>query len=50
MEINRIKKILEQKDNDCSLLTTERNFFEDRVKDIEQEMEMKSGENNRLRR
>lgn len=50
MEINRIKKILEQKDNDCNLLTTERNFFEDRVKDIEQEMEMKSGENNRLRR
>jgi uncharacterized protein YoxC len=50
MEINRIKKILEQKDNDCSLVTTERNMLQDRVKDLEEEMEMKSGENNRLRR
>jgi uncharacterized protein YoxC len=50
MEINRIKKMLEQKDNDCSLLTTERNMMQDRVKDLEEEMEMKSGENNRLRK
>ena len=50
MEINRIKKILEQKDNECTLLTAERNMMQDRVKDLEEEMEMKSGENNRLRK
>jgi chromosome segregation ATPase len=50
MEINRIKKLLEQKDNDCNLLTTRLNMMEDRCKDLEEEMEMKSGENNRLRK
>ena len=50
MEINRIKKILEQKDNECNLLTAERNMMQDRVKDLEEEMEMKSGENNCLRK
>ena len=50
MEINRIKKILEQKDNECNLVTAERNMMQDRVKDLEEEMEMKSGENNRLRK
>lgn len=50
MEINRIKKILEQKDNECNLLTVERDMMQDRVKDLEEEMELKSGENNRLRK
>ena len=50
MEINRIKKMLEQKDNDCNLLTTRLIMMEDRCKDLEDEMEMKSGENNRLRK
>lgn len=50
MEINRIKKILEQKDNECNLLIAERNMMQDRVKDLEEEMELKSGENNRLRK
>lgn len=50
MEINRIKRILESKDNECNLLTAERNMMQDRVKDLEEEMEMKSGENNRLRK
>lgn len=50
MEINRVKKLLEQKDADCSLLTTRLVMSEERAQDLEEEMEMKSGENNRLRK
>lgn len=50
IEINRIKKLLEQKDSDCSLLTTKLQISEDRANDLDEEMEMKSGENNRLRK
>ena len=31
-------------------LTTQLNIAEDRLRDIEEELEMKSGENNRLRK
>lgn len=50
MEINRIKKMMEQKDNECLHLNTTILMHEDRIKDIENELEMKSGENNRLRK
>ena len=49
MEINRVKKILEQKDQDCILLTTSLQIAEDALADVEKELELKSGENNRLR-
>ena len=49
-EINRIKKILEQRDQENMHLTTQLNIAEDRLRDIEEELEMKSGENNRLRK
>ena len=50
MEINRVKKILESRDADCQLLQTRLGIAEDRVEDLEQELELKSGENNRLRK
>ena len=50
VEINRIKKILEQKDNECLHLQTELKIEKESVKDMEDELEMKSGENNRLRK
>ena len=50
MEINRIKKLLEDKDGENMHLTTELNLANDRLADIEIEFEMKSGENNRLRK
>ena len=49
-EINRIKNILEKKDNECILLSTELKIARNRLREIEEEMEMKSGENNRLRK
>lgn len=50
MEINRLKKLLEQKDNECLHLNTQIKMQADRLTDIEDELEMKSGENNRLRK
>ena len=50
MEINRIKKLMEQKDREMDHLQTEFNMQKSRLDDIEEELEMKSGENNRLRK
>lgn len=50
IEINRIKKLMEQKDREHDHLQTQHNMNEARLKDIEEELEMKSGENNRLRK
>ena len=50
MEINRIKKLTEQKDRELDHLNTEHNMQNDRLGDIEDELEMKAGENNRLRK
>ncbi len=50
MEINRVKKLLEAKDADCNLLIKRLEMSEDRANDLDAEMEMKSGENNRLRK
>jgi len=50
MEINRIKKMMEQKDREHLHLNTQFNMQKDRLTDIEDELEMKAGENNRLRK
>jgi len=50
MEINRVKKILENRDADCQLLTTRLAIAEERLADLEEELELKSGESNRLRK
>ena len=50
MEINRIKKVVEERDRENAHLTTEKNMQEATLKDIDEELEMKSGENNRLRK
>mgnify|MGYP000589569202 CR=1 FL=1 len=50
MDINRIKKITEERDREIAHLTTEKNMQGAQIKDIEEELEMKSGENNRLRK
>ena len=50
MEINRLKKLIEQKDREFQLLNTQHDMQGDRLKEIEEELEMKSGENNRLRK
>ena len=50
MEINRIKKVVEERDREIAHLTTEKNMCEATLKDIDEELEMKSGENNRLRK
>lgn len=50
MEINRIKKVTEERDREIGHLTTEKNMLEATLKDIDEELEMKSGENNRLRK
>ena len=50
MEINRVKKLVEQKDREQEHLETQYNMQHDRLTDIEEELEMKAGENNRLRK
>ena len=50
IEINRIKKLMEQKDREFEHLNTEYNMQVAQIKDIEDELEMKSKENNRLRK
>ena len=49
MEINRIKKVLEQRDQENMHLTTQLNIAEESNKDMDAELEMKCRENNRLR-
>ena len=49
-DINRIKRVLEGRDSELLLKTTELNIANKRLAEIEAELEMKSGENNRLRR
>ena len=50
MEINRLKKTVEKQDQDQEHLQTQYTMSEDRLKDIEEELELKAGENNRLRK
>ena len=50
IEINRLKKLMEQKDREMDHLSTEKNMQKDRLDDIEEELELKAGENNRLRK
>lgn len=50
MEINRIKRVLEKRDQENTYLDTQLKMTNDRLSDIEDEMELKSGENNRLRK
>jgi len=50
MEINRIKRVLEKRDQDNTHLDTQLRMATDRLSKIEDELEMKSGENNRLRK
>ena len=50
MEINRIKRILDKKDTDCNIHCANLAVAEERAKDLEEELELKSGENNRLRK
>ena len=50
MEINRVKKILEERDQENLHLNTQLKMVEDRLADIDEELRMKSGENNRLRK
>lgn len=50
LEINRIKRVLEKRDHEIVHLSTEAKMTSDRLADMEEEMEMKSGENNRLRK
>lgn len=49
-EINRIKRVLEKRDQDILHLETQLKMANSRISDIEDELEMKSGENNRLRK
>ena len=49
MEINRIKKMLEAKDADNLHLSTELNMEKLRGAEVDEELELKAGENNRLR-
>lgn len=48
-EINRLKRILGQKEEDIRTLNLKLTQMSERMRDIEDELELKSGENNRLR-
>lgn len=48
-EINRLKRQMAQRDEDIRNLNNRVTAMSDRMKDIEEELELKSGENNRLR-
>jgi chromosome segregation ATPase len=48
-EINRLKRILGQKEEDVRTLNLKLALISERMRDIEDELELKSGENNRLR-
>jgi len=49
MEINKLKKLGDQKDEDIMHLRTQLHLKGEECKDMEDEIEMKSEENNRLR-
>ncbi len=48
-EINRLKRQLGQREDEVSMLTAKQEQMSERMHDIEEELELKSGENNRLR-
>lgn len=48
-EINRLKRQLSGSEDEIVVLTRRQEEMADRMKDIEEELELKSGENNRLR-
>ncbi len=48
-EINRLKRQMSQRDDDLTNLTNRLQAMASRMKDIEDELELKSGENNRMR-
>jgi len=50
MDINRLNKIMDQKDVDISRLNADIRVKEGILEDRDEELEMKSGENNRLRK
>ena len=50
MDINRLKKIQEQKDVEINRLNADLRVKEGILEDRDEELEMKSGENNRLRK
>lgn len=49
-EINRLKRQMGQRDDEITNLTSRLQAMSDRMKDIEDELELKSGENNRMRK
>lgn len=49
-EINRIKKVLENSDSECSFLKAQITGLTIRLAGIDEELEAKAGENNRLRK
>jgi hypothetical protein len=49
MDINRLKKIMEDKDVETNRLSADLKVKEGILEDRDDELEMKSGENNRLR-
>lgn len=48
-EINRLKRQMAQRDEDIRNMNNRLTAMGDRLRDIEEELELKSGENNRLR-
>ena len=48
-DIQKLNKQLEQKIDDNKMLELRLGQMDERMKDIEEELELKSGENNRLR-
>jgi chromosome segregation ATPase len=48
-EINRLKRQLGQREDEVGVLNAKQDQMAERMRDIEEELELKSGENNRLR-
>ncbi len=48
-EINRLKRTIFQMEEDSGMMNLKLQQMSDRMKDIDEELELKSGENNRLR-
>ena len=48
-EINRLKRTLQNREDEISALQAKQEQMAERMADIEEELELKSGENNRLR-
>ena len=48
-EINRLKRLMGQRDEDNRIQQLKIDQMQERMNDIEEELELKSGENNRLR-